>query len=146
MFLCVSIVKDTEMVLIKRLTNRTLKPCCLNGIMGKNNTLFILTLLFDASKRWNPSESPQSSVKIKIMSFFISINYFMLLWTGWVKVFSPMIFISKKIVTNMKFAFTNVLFRHNLACVMIKKWLRFKRVITVRLVYLINIFYLKQRS
>ena len=136
MFLCVSIVKDTEMVLIKSLTNRTLNPCCLNGIMGKNNKLFILTLLFDASKRWNPSESPQSSVKIKIMSFFISINYFMLLWTGWVKVFSPRIFISKKIVTNMKFVFTNVLFRHNLACVMIKKWLRFKRVITVRLVYI----------
>ena len=39
-----------------------------------------------------------------------------------------------KMVTNMKLAFTNVPFRHNLACVT-QKWLRFKRVITVRLAY-----------
>ena len=38
-------------------------------------------------------------------------------------------------VANMKLAFTNVPFKHNLACVMIKKWLRFKRVIPVRLDY-----------
>ena len=38
-------------------------------------------------------------------------------------------------VTNIKLAFTNVPFRHNSTCVMIKKWLRFKRVITVTLVY-----------
>ena len=39
-------------------------------------------------------------------------------------------------VANMKLAFANVPFRHNSACVMTKKWLRFKRVITVRLVYI----------
>ena len=51
------------------------------------------------------------------------------------KGFTPKIFISKKIVTNMKLAYTNVPFRHNPACV-IQKWLRFKRVITVRLAYI----------
>ena len=40
----------------------------------------------------------------------------------------------------MKLAFTNVPFKHNSACVMIKKWLRFKRVTTVRLVYISQIF------
>ena len=60
-----------------------------------------------------------------------------MLGTGRVnKDFSPGIFISKKMVANMKLAFANVPFRHNSACVMIKKWLRFKRVITVRLVYI----------
>ena len=39
-------------------------------------------------------------------------------------------------VANMKLAFTNVPFRHNSACVMIKKWLKFKSVITVRLTYI----------
>ena len=34
-------------------------------------------------------------------------------------------------VTNTKLAFTNIPFRHNSACVMIKKLLRFRRVITV---------------
>ena len=47
----------------------------------------------------------------------------------------------------MKLAFTSVPFRHNSACV-IQKWLRFKKVITVRLAYksciLVNC--LKQRS
>ena len=42
-------------------------------------------------------------------------------------------------VTNMKLAFTNVPLRHNSACV-IQKWLRFKRVITVRLAYISKIF------
>ena len=42
-------------------------------------------------------------------------------------------------VTNMKLAFTNVLFRHNLACV-IQKWLRFKSATTVRLAYISKIF------
>ena len=43
-------------------------------------------------------------------------------------------------VTNMKLAFTNVPSRHNSACVMIKKWLRFKRkVIAVISIYLIDI-------
>ena len=38
-------------------------------------------------------------------------------WTGRVnKVFSPRISISKKMVTNMKLAFSNVPFRHNPAC------------------------------
>ena len=51
--------------------------------------------------------------------------------------FSPGILLNiKKMVTNMKLAFTDVSFRHNLACV-IQKWLRFKRtVITVRLAYI----------
>ena len=40
-------------------------------------------------------------------------------------VFSLNIFISKKLVRNMKPAFTNVLFRHNSACA-IQKWLKFK--------------------
>ena len=48
-------------------------------------------------------------------------------------------------VTNIKLTFTNVPFRRNSACVMIEKWLRFRRVITVRLsIYFINISYLKQ--
>ena len=42
----------------------------------------------------------------------------------------------KKIVTNIKLAFTNVPFRHNSSCVMIKKCLRFKLVITFRLAYI----------
>ena len=42
----------------------------------------------------------------------------------------------------MKLALTNVTFRHNSACVMIKKWRRFKRVIKVRLVH-ISCFLLK---
>ena len=46
-----------------------------------------------------------------------------------------LIFISKKMVTNMKLAFTNVPFRHILACVY-QKLFRFKKVITVRLAYI----------
>ena len=43
-------------------------------------------------------------------------------------------------VKNMKPALTNVLFRHNSACV-IQKWLRFKTVvIAVRLTYISRIF------
>ena len=42
-------------------------------------------------------------------------------------------------VTNMKLAFTNVLFRHNSACV-IQKWLTLKRIITVTLSYISWIF------
>ena len=42
-------------------------------------------------------------------------------------------------VANMKLAFTNVLFRHNSACV-IQKWLRFKRATTVRLAYISKVF------
>ena len=95
---------------------------------------FILTFLFGASKRRNLSEAPQRNVKTRIISFFISINYFTMLWTEQVnKVFSPRIFISKKMVRNLKLPFTNVPFRHNSACGMIKKWLR---IITVRLVYI----------
>ena len=49
-----------------------------------------------------------------------------MLWTGRAnKVFSPRIFISKKMVTNTKLALINIPFGHNSACVMIKKWLRF---------------------
>ena len=49
-------------------------------------------------------------MKIKIMSFFILINYFRMFGMGRVnKVFSPRIFISKKIVINIKLAFANVL-------------------------------------
>ena len=71
------------------------------------------------------------------MSFFISIYYFRMLGTGRVnKVFSQDFHKNrKKMVTNMKFAFTNVSFKHNSACV-IQKWLRFKRVITVKLAYI----------
>ena len=43
-------------------------------------------------------------------------------------------------VTDMKLAFTNISVKHNSACVMIKKWLRFKRVIPVRLVFISKIF------
>ena len=42
-------------------------------------------------------------------------------------------------VTKKKLVFTNVLFRHNSAC-FIQKWLRSKRVITVRLAYISKIF------
>ena len=38
-------------------------------------------------------------------------------------------------VTNVKLAF-----RHNSTCVVIKKWLEFKRVITVRLDYFLKIY------
>ena len=48
------------------------------------------------------------------MLFFILINYFRMLGAGWVnEVFSPRIFISEKIVTNTKLAFTSAPFRHN---------------------------------
>ena len=82
--------------------------------------------------------------------FFSSINYFRMLGTGRVnKVFSPRIFISKKMVTNMKLAFANVSFKHNSAY-FIKKWLRLKRIVTVRLAYIskscILVKCLKQRS
>ena len=93
-------------------------------------------------------EVPQRSMKVKIMSFFISINCFMMLWTGRVnKAFSPTIFINiSKMLTNMKLAFTNVPFKHNSACVMIKKWLRFKSHHSQISIYLTNISNLKQRS
>ena len=42
-------------------------------------------------------------------------------------------------VTNIKLPFTNVPFRDNSACV-IQKWFRFKRVIPVRLAYILSIF------
>ena len=38
-------------------------------------------------------------------------------------------------VTNMELAFKKMSYRHNSTCV-IQKWLRFKRVITVRLAYI----------
>ena len=77
----------------------------------------------------------QRSVKIKIHVIF-NFNYFRMFGTRKVnEVFSPRIFISKKIVTNMKLAFTNVPFRYYSACV-IQKWLRLKRAITVRLAYI----------
>ena len=61
----------------------------------KGHTFFILTLLFGASKRLNLSQAPQRSVKIKIMLFFISINYFRMLGTVRVnKVFSPKVLIN----------------------------------------------------
>ena len=54
---------------------------------------------------------------------------------------SPGIFISNKMVANMKLAFTNVPFRHDLVYV-IQKWLKFKRVvITFRLAHISQIFY-----
>ena len=69
----------------------------------------------------------------KFILFFISIILGCLGREGMVnKVFS---YIFKKIGTNMKLAFKNVPFRHNSAFV-IQKWLRFKRVITVRLAYI----------
>ena len=43
-------------------------------------------------------------------------------------------------VTNNKVAFRNVSFRHNSAYV-IQKWLRFKRVITVRLAYVFHKYF-----
>ena len=70
------------------------------------------------------------------MSFFTSVILIML-GTGRVsKDFSPAIFVSKKMVANIKLAFRNASFRHNSAYV-IQKWLKFKRmVITFRLVYI----------
>ena len=80
-------------------------------------------------------EAPQISVKTKIYIFYF--NYFKMRGTGRVNnFFSDGIFKSKKMVTNMKLATTNVPFRHNSACV-IQKWLRFKwMIILVRLVYI----------
>ena len=73
-------------------------------------------------KSFNVSKAPQGIVNIKIMPFFISINYFGMLGTGWVnKVFSPRSFINiylkngNRHETNVS-AFTNVPFRHNAAC------------------------------
>ena len=43
-------------------------------------------------------------------------------------------------VTNMEFAFTNVPFKHYDSACAIQKWLRFKRVITVRLAYIAYLF------
>ena len=63
-------------------------------------------------------------------------NYFMMFWTQWVDVHKHL----KKMVTNKKFAFTKVTFTYNLACVAIKKWLRFRRVITVQLAHISHIF------
>ena len=61
----------------------------------KWHKFFIFTFLFGAFKRWNLSEALKRSVKIKIMSFFISINYFRMTETGQVdEVFSPRIFIN----------------------------------------------------
>ena len=45
-------------------------------------------------------------------------------------------------VTNTKLAFINVPFRHNSACV-IHKWLKFKRVVTVKLAYIYFLMDLK---
>ena len=42
-------------------------------------------------------------------------------------------------VTNMELVFTNLPFRYNSACV-VQIWLRFKRVIIVRLAYISLIF------
>ena len=59
-------------------------------------------------------EAPQKSVKTNFVIFYF--NYFRMLRAGRVnKVFSPGTFISKKMVTNMKLAFINIPFRHNLA-------------------------------
>ena len=71
------------------------------------------------------------------MPFFISINYFRMLGTGRVNKVFLLGFseISKKMVANMKLAFTNVPFRHSSARV-VQKRLRFKKVITVRLAYI----------
>ena len=43
------------------------------------------------------------------------------------------------VTKNMKLAFINVPLRHNSACI-IQMWLRFKKVITVRLAYISLIF------
>ena len=64
-------------------------------------------------------------------------SYFIHAWEERVdKDFSPGIFMSKKMVANIKLAFTNVPFRQKSPYV-IQKWLKFKRmVITFRLVYI----------
>ena len=108
---------------IGSLTKCSPNPCCPNWIRGKI-TFFIFTLLFAASKGWNLSEASQGSVKIKIMSFFISINYFRKLWTGGLIKFFLLGFSYLKC--------GNKHFRHNSACI-IQKWLRLKRIIIVRL-------------
>ena len=75
--------------------------------------------------------------KQTLMSFFVSINYLGRLGQeGSIRFFLlGFLQISKEMVTNMKLAFTNVLFRHNSACV-IQKWLTLKRIITVTLSYI----------
>ena len=55
------------------------------------------------------------------------------------KDFSPGIFISKKMVANIKLAFANVPFRHNSYHIayVIQEWVKFKRVvIAFRLAYI----------
>ena len=81
----------------------------------------------------NPAKEPQRSVKICLF-FSVILGC---LQQDMVKFYHKNL---KKIVTNMKLAFTNVPFRHNSSCVMINKWLRFKLVIRVRLAYISEIF------
>ena len=57
---------------------------------------------------------------------------------GLIKFFS-LRFLHQKYGNKHEFAFTNVPFRHNSACI-IQKWLKFKRVINGRLAYISSIF------
>ena len=69
-------VKETEMAEVGSSTKRSPNLCCPNGIRGENDINFYFHPFFGASIKINFSEAPQIRVKIKIMSFFISINYF----------------------------------------------------------------------
>ena len=52
LFLCIFMVKETEMALVGSSTKLSLNLCCPNGISRENDIIFfIFTLLFGASKR-----------------------------------------------------------------------------------------------
>ena len=77
------------MVKFESSTKRSLNLRCPNGIRGETELKFLFSHFFSVPQK---DEAPQRRVKIKIISFFIAINYFTMLWTG--RVFSPKIFIN----------------------------------------------------
>ena len=65
--------------------NRTQsQPLLSQWNMGENDTNFLLPHFFLMPKK-DETFLRHHNVKIKIMSYFISINYFMMLWTGRIK-------------------------------------------------------------
>ena len=75
---------EIEMVYIRSSTERSLNPCCPNGIWEKMTQIFYSHTSFLMPKK-DETFLRHHNVKIKIMSYFISINYFMMLWTGRIK-------------------------------------------------------------
>ena len=94
LFLCISIVRETEMVSVESSTKSNLNPCHPNGIRGKMSYFFWSHTSFRCLKKmktfWDTTKKCENK-----NSFFISINYFIMLWTGRAnKVSCPSIFIN----------------------------------------------------